>query len=1168
MKTDGLLGGDFLRTYGCNIDYDRSILKICKPQGHQTLISPLNITETEDSLQNANNISGVIINPHIDNTNVENTINISENEMGSVIIPARSETIVQLPLDVNEDVIINHCELQTGLFLGSTLVRPINGQVKTIILNNTEIPIEVNTRDVKLNTENFKSFEVYSTNDFNSNADRFQVIESLLPLDHCNEDEKSAVLDICQQYQDLFFLPNDNLSCTEAIRHNIRIPETQPPINIRPYRLPQIHREEINNQLQGMLDSDIIRPSKSPWNAPLLIVPKKSGADGKKKWRVVIDFRRLNDVTVGDAFPLPNITDILDQLGKSTYFSTIDLASGFHQIKLDPADACKTAFSSNFQHFEFVRMPFGLKGAPSTFQRLMNTVLAGLQGIRCFVYMDDIVIYAQSVADHKVKCTEIFDRLRENNLKLSPEKCHFLSKKIVYLGHIINKDGISPDPAKISAVKNFPTPKNPREIKSFLGLAGYYHRFIENFAKIAKPMTGLLRKDQPFNWTQNCEEGFEILKKSLTSTPLLSYPDFNKPFIVTTDASNFAVGAILSQGTIPLDKPICYASRTLNRAESRYSTIEKELLAVVYALALFRPYIYGRKITIVTDHKPLLWVMNLKDPSSRLMRWKIRIEEYDYTTSYKKGVCNTNADALSRIPALMEETCEINVVQTRSSREVANSSTENVPITEQKLVLSEDPGSNIVSNSFDHKFYLVPHKETIIYKTLAKKFSLETYFGVIQEMINPITLNADTSMMHSPSFLQMEIHTRTFTKILERIFEESTTHNWSKIAISVELPNYEALAEFKRILISVFLDISISITIFLNKIHLISAEEDKIRIMQDYHDSVFAGHRGINQTLSKIKRLFQWEGMTNDIEQYVRSCTTCQQNKVSRVNKIPMKITTTARKPFEKVFLDIVGPLPVTYKDNRFILTFQDDLTKYSAAFPLVNAEAATVAKEYVTQIICKFGLTDSLLTDQGTNFMSKVFIDVCKSLKINKIHTTAYHPQSNGALERSHRTLAEYLRSYIDKDPLVWDEWIPFAMFAYNTSIHSSTKFTPHELLFGTEVVLPTKFLAKPTQSYNYDNYANEMRARLQISHQMARENILLQKERSKNNYDKNSSPMEFQVGEQVLVRNETRKNKLEGIWKGPFPITEINSAENVTILIKNKNVQLHVNRIKRYTN
>lgn len=370
-----------------------------------------------------------------------------------------------------------------------------------------------------------------------------------------------------------------------------------------------------------MLKQKIIQPSDSPWSSPIWIVPKKTDSSGEAKWRLVVDYRKLNDKTIADRYPIPNISDILDKLGKCQYFTTIDLYSGFHQIEMCKQDIQKTAFSVDNGHYEYLRMPFGLKNAPFTFERVIDNVLRGLPNVT--VYCDDIIIYSTSLQEHMLNIESVFQRLREANFKIQPLKSEFLKKETSFLGHIITADGIKPDPNKIKAIHQYPIPKTSKEIKSFLGLLGYYRKFIPNFAKLIKPFTSCLKKGAKIQLNSEYINCFKLCQNILSNDPILQYPEFSKEFNLRTDASNFAVGAVLSQGPIGADKPIAYASRTLNDSEIHYSTIEKELLAIIWATKYFRPYLFGRHFNIVTDHRPLQYLMNLKEPNSRLIRWKL-----------------------------------------------------------------------------------------------------------------------------------------------------------------------------------------------------------------------------------------------------------------------------------------------------------------------------------------------------------------------------------------------------------------------------------------------------------------------------------------------------------------------------------------------------------------
>lgn len=450
----------------------------------------------------------------------------------------------------------------------------------------------------------------------------------------------------------------------------------------------------------------------------------------------------------------------------------------------------------------------------------------------------------------------------------------------------------------------------------------------------------------------------------------------------------------------------------MNKAERNYSTSEKELLAIVWGIKHFRPYLYGRKFKIASDHKPLLWIMNIKDPGSRLLRWRIKLEEYDYEIIYKKGALNTNADALSRISGI---------------------------VLEEKEEPKNDP---------------------------------------------------------SP--------------------------------------------------------------------------DKKRQIMYEYHDAPLGGHRGMNRTYKAIKVNHSWPNMKQEIEEYVKKCKSCQVNKIlGPRRKAPMEITTTAQKPFEKCCLDIVGPLPETQTGNKYILTFQDELSKFLVAIPISRQDAETVAREFVRQIILRMGTPRKLLTDQGSNFLSEVFKNTCKLLRIQKLQTTAFHPESNGSLERSHRVLKEYLRHYIKEDESNWEDWIPYAVHVYNTSTHTSTGYTPFQLVYGFKSTMPSILQGNPSVQNTYDDFVAELRNRMQTAHLVARENLMSAKEQSKEQYDKNARVPIFLIGDKVLLYDETvrrgRSRKLCSQWLGPYEVVSIDKV-NATIKKGRNRQKVHVNRLKPF--
>ncbi|UYV61191.1 K02A2.6-like, partial [Cordylochernes scorpioides] len=428
------------------------------------------------------------------------------------------------------------------------------------------------------------------------------------------------------------------------VKHRIHTGD-HPPIKQRPYRVSKREREIMQKEVDTMLERKVIQPSESPWSAPVVLVKKKDGT-----WRFCVDFRRLNHITKKDVYPLPRIDDVLDHLSSARYYSTMDLKTGYWQVEVDERDREKTAFVTPDGLYEFMVMPFGLCNAPATFERMMDNVLMGLKWNICLCYLDDIVVYSDTFEEHLERLSKVLSCLQQAGLTINPDKCLFGSTRIKILGHVVDKDGIQPDSEKVEAIKKFPVPKSVCDIQSYLGLCSYYRRFIKNFSKIAAPLQILLKKDQKFIWTQEQKDSFESLKKALMQKPVLGHFKESAITKLHTDASSYGLGAVLVQIQENQENPIAYASRTLSKAEKNYSTTERECLAVIWAIGKFRPYLYGRPFEVVSDHHSLCWLAGLKDPSGRLARWALKLQDFDATITYKSGVKHKDADCLSRYP--------------------------------------------------------------------------------------------------------------------------------------------------------------------------------------------------------------------------------------------------------------------------------------------------------------------------------------------------------------------------------------------------------------------------------------------------------------------------------------------------------------------------------------
>jgi transposase InsO family protein/predicted aspartyl protease len=459
-----------------------------------------------------------------------------------------------------------------------------------------------------------------------------------------NSHQRKRIEDMFLNFRDVFDLDDGNKGRSKIVRHTIDTGDAKP-IRQTPRRLPLAKREEAERILREMQGEGVVETSNSPWASPVVLVKKKDGST-----RFCVDYRKLNDATRKDSYPLPRIDDTLDTLAGSKIFSTLDLKSGYWQVELAPEDKEKTAFTLGSGLWQFTVMPFGLCNAPATFERLMDNILKGLSWKTCLIYLDDIIVVGKSFEDHMINLKNVFQRLREASLKLSPKKCCFFRSEVLYLGHVVSDHGISVDTGKTKAIEDWPVPRDKHQLRSFLGLCTYYRRFVMGFASIAKPLTKLTEEARKFDWDQSCQRAFEQLKKALLTSPILGYPNEHGNFVLDTDASNYGIGGILSQLQDGQERVIGYFSKTLSKPERNYCVTRRELLAVVKSVEHFYKYLYGRKFLLRTDHAALKWLMQFKNPEGQVARWIERLQEYDFEIEHRAGTRHNNADALSRRP--------------------------------------------------------------------------------------------------------------------------------------------------------------------------------------------------------------------------------------------------------------------------------------------------------------------------------------------------------------------------------------------------------------------------------------------------------------------------------------------------------------------------------------
>lgn len=441
--------------------------------------------------------------------------------------------------------------------------------------------------------------------------------------------------------ENLFSKVPDGLGCTTLVEHKIKT--TAEPIKQRFYPISPALQKYVYAELDDMLEKGIIEPSNSPWSSPIVMVKKPDGS-----YRFCVDYRKLNKVTERDAYPLPLVANTLEKLRDARYLSSLDIKSAYWQVPVASESQPMTAFTVPGRGlFHFRRMPFGLHNAPATWQRLIDRILSPMEQY-VFVYLDDIVVVTQTFKKHLEVLKEVFERLTLAGLTVRRDKCNFCRTELKFLGYVVDEFGLRCDPDKVSAILNIPVPKTVKEVRRLLGITSWYRRFIPNFASLVSPICNLLRKNSPFVWSETCKSAFETIKEYLVSSPVISCPDFDKPFIIQTDASDYGLGAVLTQDFPDGEHVVSFISRSLTKSERKFSATEKECLAVLWAIQKFRCYVEATHFSVVTDHFALLWLSNLKDPSGRLARWSVKLQQYDFDIVHRRGKDNVVPDALSR----------------------------------------------------------------------------------------------------------------------------------------------------------------------------------------------------------------------------------------------------------------------------------------------------------------------------------------------------------------------------------------------------------------------------------------------------------------------------------------------------------------------------------------
>uniref|UniRef100_A0A5S6QWV2 RNA-directed DNA polymerase n=1 Tax=Trichuris muris TaxID=70415 RepID=A0A5S6QWV2_TRIMR len=889
------------------------------------------------------------------------------------------------------------------------------------IIDFTSGTLQMNGYEVKLKTDRLSEHSIATASLATEDLRTYEEIIDSMCASGATENDyetREQLKKLFWKYKGVLPTTDDDLGRTSVVRHRIRTGNAKP-IKMGPRRMPHRDRPIIQDLVDRMLQQGVIERASSPWSFPVVLAKKKNGS-----FRFCVDYRKLNDRTEKDVQPLPRIDDALDILSGSRWFSTLDLASGYWQVEVEPEDRPKTAFSTPTGSYQFRVMPFGLCNAPATFQRLMEQVLEGLQWKTCLVYLDDIIIFGRTTTEQMERLEEVLNRLQAAGLKVKPSKCKLMTQEVVFLGHVVSGKGISTDPLKCATVENWEPPRCTNELRQFIGLASYYRKFVKNFASIAAPLHRLLQKDKRWSWDDDCERAFQEMKRRLLTAPILKFPDFNKTFVLDVDASNDGLGAVLSQVHDDGEHPIAYASRALTKPERRYCATRRELLALVWASKHFRPYLYGTRFKVRTDHNCLIWLNNFREPEGQIARWLERLAEFDMEICHRPGKLHDNADALSR------QTCG------QCGKAV-------IPVAYAQAEPTQQQDQMNTAQNQDGDI-----------KTLKEWIAQDCWPS------------------SCPEGVSREL--RIFWGQRNALILDNGTlfRLW-------ETPNSQRPLKL-----------------------LVVPSHMRREILEELHDAPAGGHLGERRTLEKARCRFYWPGMAKDIKLWCRTCDACACRKgPSRRSRQPLQSIQTGY-PFQRVGIDFLGPLPKTTTGKRYVLVVVDYFTKWTEAYATENMEAKTVAKVLVDNFITRFGPPESVHSDQGRSFEATLLAETFQLLGIKKTHTTSYHPQSNGLVERFNRTLLDTLALLSKRSPETWDEMLPWTTFAYNTSSHDTTGTSPFLALFGREARLPVDLrydLPQREEPQTVTAYVSDLRQKLLQVHTSIRRHAHIKQQRQK---------------------------------------------------------------------
>ena len=903
---------------------------------------------------------------------------------------------------------------------------------------------------------------------------------------------KDKLIQIIEEYSDVFSDPEGvEIGTTDLIEFSVELKEGARPVKQKLRPLNPKQRESLRKQLDLWQKEGVIEESNSPWASPLVPAKKKSTDPNAIRWAV--DYRSINSMTVSDAWPIPSIEENLEKLQGAKFFSAIDASAAYHTVRVQKKSRPYLAFLTPWGTYQYRKMPFGAKNAGACYSRLVELAIMKLRSPNILAYLDDIICATQDLWQHVKELENVFKLHREAGIKIKAEKTHIIRPEVEYLGYMVSEEGVKMKPSYVEKIVNWPAPKTVKELNTVLGFLGYYRSFIPKFSELTNTMNAQ-KKEKTLVWTKEMNESFEALKQEFTKMPVRSYPDYQseEPFELALDFSAKNVAAILSQKQGGKERFIGAAGRKTTKYEKNYHSCKGELAAIIYGLRKFEHILKFKKFIIHTDSKALTYLQTMKKLTGIYFRWLSEIQEYDFEIRHRPGKKNSNCDAMSR--------CDHLEVPTREEEEEEEGYIHRLYTLVKKLERHSGAIRNLHRNN-----------DRLTKNNLIREQKNDKILGQVRKWVREGKLPSKQEIRDQPEELKVYYQNFPLFKI--------------KKGVLYRVKNLNSTGEIGT------------------KLQICVPEKLKPTTHVWSHSHVSAGHFGIQATLHRMQQKFYYPAMKKDSETRVKACPDClakiQRVKVRDATHQPRKTGYVG----ELLFVDLVGPMPVTRRGEKYILTIEDAYTRYVAAIPIPNKEAATVTKHHMDRYVSIFGTPSAIHSDQGKEFTSQVFTDLMDKLQVRRTTTPAYNPQSNGNLERFHRTLNSIIRVFADREDTEWSQYLPSATLAYNTKRHSSTGITPFAGMFGRECRLPIDLIipSPDDKSKDINVHVKETLDRFKRMYNHVRNKNQAVIKRNAQLYTGKTNELEVGTNVWYLAPRKVKGKpmKITDQWMGPFKIT-----------------------------